>query len=88
MTDADHYSQPERFAERRGAKRYAAAINRLGKCCACIHRDRDATYWGRMICQYGNNRQFPECESDGRPFKFQADGEQVCRLMEGMQRAA
>lgn len=88
MTDADHYSTPERFAERRGAKRYAAAINRMGKCCACKHRDRDNTYFGLSMCQYGQNRVFPQCQGDGRPFKFEADGEEVHRIMEGMQNAA
>lgn len=88
MTDADHYSNPERFTERRGAKRYRAAINRLGLCCACIHRDRENTAWGKSICQYGQTRIYPQCQTDGRASKFEPDGEEVHRIMEGMQHAA
>lgn len=88
MTDADHYSNPERFAERKGAKRYAAAIRNLGQCCACVHRDRENTAWGRSICQYGNARLYPQCKTDGRATQFEVDGEAVQKLMEGIRDAA
>lgn len=66
-------TRPERAAQIRQAKRYRAAINRRGRCCACVHRDRENTYWGRNICSIGDNRQYPQCEQDGRGKRFTFD---------------
>lgn len=88
MNDSASYSRPERFTERKGAKRYRAAIHKLGECCACIHRDTETTYWGKRICRYGQNRLFPQCKTDGKAHQFEADGEEVTRIMDGIQHAA
>lgn len=88
MTDADHYSRPERFVERKIAKRYRAAIHKHGLCLVCIHRDRDNTYWGKSVCSVGQGRLHPQCDTDGRSFKFTVDPEAIEQFKEGMKNAA
>lgn len=76
MTDADRYSNPERYAERRIAKRYRAAIQKRGLCSACVHRDRDnRTVFGMNCCEIGKDRIHPQCENDGKPKRFVFDPE-------------
>jgi hypothetical protein len=70
---ADDYTRPERAAEVRQAKRYRAAIKKQGTCVACVHRNRDETFWGRAICKLGDKRQHPQCERDGKDLKFEFD---------------
>ena len=88
MTTPDGYSRPERFTERVAAKRYRAAIQKCGLCLVCAHRDPDNTYWGRVMCQYGTNRVFPQCNTDDRATKFTVDAEAVKRVREGMKNAS
>lgn len=71
--DSDVYTQPERYVERKIAKRYRAAIKKRGLCHACVHRDKETTYFGMAVCCIGEARRHPQCESDGRAFKFQFD---------------
>ena len=88
MTDADSYSRPERFTERVAAKRYRAVLAKQGQCKFCIHRDRENTYFDMRVCQYGTARIYPQCQSDGRPFKFEVDSEAVQLAMQGVKDAA
>lgn len=66
-------TRPERAAQIRQAKRYRSAIKRRGLCSACVHRNKETTYWGRSICSIGENRQHPQCEQDGRAKRFEFD---------------
>ncbi len=77
MTDADHYSRPEMACERKIAKRYRAAIQKRGLCLVCTHRDREATYWGKNVCSIGQARMHPQCDKDGRGFRFTVDAEAI-----------
>lgn len=64
---------PERVAQRRQAKRYKAAIEKLGLCCACKNRDTENTYFGLYVCKIGQQRTYPRCERDGEPTRFEFD---------------
>ena len=70
---ADSMTRPERAAQIRQAKRYRKAIDKRGLCSACVHRNREETFWGRSVCSIPGNRQHPTCERDGRMPKFQFD---------------
>ena len=73
MTD-DHLTRPERAAQVRQAKRYRAAIKKLGLCSACIHRDREKlTAFGMHCCEVGQDRVHLHCEIDGRKPRFEFD---------------
>lgn len=88
MTEADAYSRPERFTERKTAKRYRAAIQKRGLCLVCTHRDRDNTYWGKNVCSIGQARMHPQCDRDGRAFRFTVDAEAIEQFKQGMPHAA
>lgn len=88
MTISDAYSKPERFTERKIAKRYRAAIHKCGLCLVCTHRDKHHTYFGMSICSVGEGRRHPQCETDGRPFKFTVDGDAIEQFKQGMKNAA
>lgn len=66
-------TRPERAAQIRQAKRYKAAIEKRGTCCACKHRARDFSAWGRSVCRLDHGRQYPTCQRDGREPKFELD---------------
>jgi len=70
---ANDLTRPERAAQIRQAKRYKRAIEKQGICCACVHRDRSGTYWGRTVCKIGQDRQHPACERDGKGLRFEFD---------------
>ena len=72
MTDG-LLTRPERAAQIRQAKRYRAAIEKLGLCCACKHRDTENTYFGLNVCAIGQQRRHPQCERDGKPTRFEFD---------------
>jgi hypothetical protein len=61
MTDL---TDPERYAQRKQAKRYAAAIRKRGRCSACIHRDRT---FGTFHCRNKPERNGNNCESTPGP---------------------
>ena len=65
-------TRPERAAQIRQAKRYRAAIEKRGLCCACKHRDPE-TYFGVSVCGVGQDRQHPKCERDGKAPRFEFD---------------
>lgn len=69
----DGFTRPERAAQIRQAKRYKRAIETRGLCCACVHRDRTQTYWGRNVCRVGQQRMHPQCERDGKGVRFEFD---------------
>jgi hypothetical protein len=69
----DSYTRPERAAEIRQAKRYRKAIEKQGLCCACKHRDRSETFWGRNVCRVGQQRMHPQCDRDGKGVRFEFD---------------
>ncbi len=66
-------TDPEHRAQRVQAKRYRAAIRRQGTCMACIHRNREETFWGRSVCSVSEARQHPICERDGKLPRFVFD---------------
>lgn len=70
---ADTLTRPERAAQIRQAKRYRAAIEKRGLCCACKHRDKDNTYFGLSVCSIGQQRRHPQCERDGKAKRFEFD---------------
>lgn len=70
---ADDLTRPERAAQIRQAKRYRAAIEKRGTCCACKHRNREVTFWGRNVCRVDTGRQYPACQQDGRGVVFEFD---------------
>lgn len=69
---ADNFTSPERTAQIRQAKRYRAAIEKRGQCCACKHRS-DETYFGLNVCSIGQQRTYPQCERDGKAKRFEFD---------------
>ena len=69
---ADDFTRPERAAQIRQAKRYRAAIEKRGLCCACKHRS-DETYFGLNVCSIGQQRTHPQCERDGKGLRFTFD---------------
>jgi len=69
---ADDFTRPERTAQIRQAKRYRAAIEKRGQCCACKHRS-DETYFGLNVCSIGQQRTYPQCERDGKAKRFEFD---------------
>lgn len=73
----DDYTRPERAAEvmkaRRAVKRYKAHVERNGLCSVCKHRNRTETFWGRAVCRVGQQRQAPQCQTDGKGVKFEVD---------------
>lgn len=71
MTDGA-LTRPERAAQIRQAKRYRAAIEKRGLCCACKHRGTE-TYFGLNVCSVGQQRRHPQCETDGRALRFEFD---------------
>lgn len=71
MTDGA-LTRPERAAQIRQAKRYRAAIEKRGLCCACKHRG-DETYFGLNVCSIGQQRRHPQCETDGKALRFELD---------------
>lgn len=86
MTE-DKYTRAERstefeLARRKWEKRYKAIVDRCGLCHVCIHRDRGQTFWGRNICRVGQQRQYPQCQTDGKGVQFQPDAEVVDKLKE------
>jgi hypothetical protein len=65
MTDL---TDPERYAQRKQAKRLAAAIRKRGRCSACIHRDRTL---GKFHCRNKEDRNGDNCGNTSGPrFKF------------------
>ena len=77
MTDADHYTHPERSAElmkaRRAVKRYEAFRQKNGNCAVCRFRSLTETAWGRVVCRVGQQRVYPACEADGKGLRFEID---------------
>lgn len=71
MTDGA-LTTPERAAQIRQAKRYRAAIEKRGLCCACKNRG-DETYFGLNVCSIGQQRTHPQCERDGKAKRFEFD---------------
>ena len=71
MTDGA-LTRPERAAQIRQAKRYKAAIEKRGLCSACKHRDPE-TYFGVSVCSVGQQRRYPQCETDGKATRFEFD---------------
>lgn len=69
----DALTRPERAAQIRQAKRYAAAIKKQGVCCGCKHRSRTEQFWGRSVCRIGQQRMHPQCERDGKGVRFEFD---------------
>ena len=70
---ADTLTRPERAAQIRQAKRYRAAIEKRGRCFACLNRDRNNTYFGLNVCSIGQQRTYPQCERDGKAKRFEFD---------------
>ncbi len=70
---ADNLTRPERAAQIRQAKRYRAAIEKRGLCCACKHRDTENTYFGLNVCGIGQQRRHPQCDTDGKATRFEFD---------------
>lgn len=69
---ADTLTRPERAAQIRQARRYAAAIARRGTCFAC--RNRSAVkLWGQTVCRVGEARVYPACQRDGLGVGFEFD---------------
>jgi len=69
----DDLTRPERAAQIRQAKRYRAAIEKRGLCCACIHRDRYSAPFGMNHCRLKVERRHPTCQKDGRGPTFEFD---------------
>jgi len=65
-------TRPERAAQIRQAKRYRAAIEKRGLCCACKNRGTE-TYFGLNVCSVGQQRRHPQCETDGKAPRFEFD---------------
>lgn len=63
-------TRPERAAQIRQAKRYAAAIKKRGICSACVHRDKTLSV---HHCRNKEDRSDGACETDGRLPKFTFD---------------
>lgn len=76
----DDLTRPERAAQVRQAKRYRAAINREGRCCACKHRDKTFGVWH---CQNSPGRQYPQCETDNGVGRFTFDDSVLARFQDG-----
>ncbi len=70
---ADDFTRPERAAQMRQARRYMAAIEKRGRCFACLNRDRNNTYFGLNVCSIGQQRRHPQCERDGKGLRFTLD---------------
>lgn len=66
------------FEQRRGEKRYKAALMKHGQCQFCVHRDPDAVH-----CCKQDQRWYPSCVQDGGKIKFEVDAGAVHRVMEG-----
>jgi hypothetical protein len=78
VTDADHYTNPERAAEVSGArkvlKRVKAAQRKFGACCICIHRE---VTFDRPHCRNNPGRSMGQCNLDNRLPKFALDDQSL-----------
>lgn len=81
MTDADHYTKPELYAERAASKRVRKRMEserrQFGNCCICRFRE---TTFGIPHCRGREDRRMGICEEDGQLPRFKFDDETLGRF--------
>lgn len=77
MTDADHYTNPEKATERAQARRVRekvyAHVEQHGRCSICKHRSKVERVFKHSVCVIGDIRTHPTCMKDGKGISYELD---------------